>query len=275
MLKRDGISNEWGGQGHGANPNVLPTRDAGIDQMIADDDVSILFQPWIEPASGQVIAAEALIRSTLASPGRLFARAASAGRGNELSRIAQAKAIAMAAAWTGPLTGLNLSLNLLPGELSRPGHDDWLLETIAAAALDPARLTLEITENDLLVADAEVVARLERLRSAGISIALDDFGSGYASFDYLTNLPLDLIKVDRSLVSGLVEGSRKRIVMRALIGLARDLDLKLLVEGVESADQLTLLAEWGCELYQGFFAAGALNEQELARFVASARIEAA
>ena len=120
-----------------------------------------------------------------------------------------------------------------------------------------------------------MVARLERLRSAGISIALDDFGSGYASFDYLTNLPLDMIKVDRSLVSGLVEGSRKRIVMRALIGLARDLDLKVLVEGVESAGQLALLAEWGCELYQGFFAAGALNEQELARFVASARIEAA
>ena len=82
--------------------------------MIADDDVSILFQPWIEPASGQVIAAEALIRSTLASPGRLFARAASAGPRKRALRIAQAKAIAMAAAWTGPLTGLKLSLNLLP-----------------------------------------------------------------------------------------------------------------------------------------------------------------
>ena len=181
----------------------------------------------------------------------------------------------MAAAWTGPLADLNLSLNLLPGELSRPGHDDWLLDEVAAAGLDPARLTLEITESDLLVADADVVERLQRLRGAGIAVALDDFGSGYASFDYLTNLPLDMIKVDRGLVSGLVEGSRKQIVMKALIGLARDLDLKLLVEGVESADQLALLAEWGCELYQGFFAAGALNEVELARFVTSTRIEAA
>jgi len=275
MLKWDGISNEWGGRGHGANPSGLPARDAGIDRLIAEDDLSILFQPWIEPASGQVIAAEALTRSPLGSPAGLFARAANAGRGSELSRLAQAKAIAIAARWSGPLAGLDLSLNLLPGELSRPGHDEWLLAEVAAAKLDPARLTLEITENDLLVANAEVVERLQRLRSAGITIALDDFGSGYASFAYLTSLPLDLIKVDRSLVSGLVEGSRSRIVMKALIDLARDLGLKLLVEGVESADQLALLAEWGCELYQGFFAAGALNEEELARFVASARIEAA
>jgi EAL domain-containing protein (putative c-di-GMP-specific phosphodiesterase class I) len=274
MLKRDGIS-ERGGRGHGANPSGLPARDAGIDRLIAENDLDILFQPWIEPATGRVIAAEALTRSALGSPTGLFARAASAGRGDELSQIVQAQAIAMAAAWRGPLAGLNLSLNLLPGELSRPGHDEWLLEKIAEFGLDPARLTLEITENDLLIADAEVAERLQRLRSAGIAIAIDDFGSGYASFAYLTTLPLDLIKVDRSLVAGLIEDDRNRIVMKALIALARDLGLKLLVEGVESAGQLALLAEWGCELYQGFFAAGALSEEELARFVASAQIEAA
>jgi EAL domain-containing protein (putative c-di-GMP-specific phosphodiesterase class I) len=120
-----------------------------------------------------------------------------------------------------------------------------------------------------------VAERLNRLRQAGLRIAADDFGTGYTSLAYLTTLPLDLIKIDRGLIADIVGGTRDRIVVRALIQLARDLDLKVVVEGVESTGQLALLVEWGCDFYQGFLGAGALTHEELTRFVAAAQVEAA
>jgi EAL domain-containing protein (putative c-di-GMP-specific phosphodiesterase class I) len=187
----------------------------------------------------------------------------------------QRKALRRAAVWEGALKDLNVSINLLPQDLARPGYEEWLLEEIAAAGISPQRVTVEITESALL-ADRDVVAgRLSRLRSAGVRIAVDDFGTGYASLAYLTSLPLDILKIDRGLIADIVGGSRDRIVVKAMIRLARDLDLKVVVEGVETIDQLVLLADWGCDVYQGFLGAGALSEEELARFVATSMAEAA
>jgi EAL domain-containing protein (putative c-di-GMP-specific phosphodiesterase class I) len=109
----------------------------------------------------------------------------------------------------------------------------------------------------------------------GVTIAIDDFGTGYASLAYLTTLPLDMLKIDRGLITHIVGGSRDRIVVKAMIRLARELGLKVVVEGVESTAQLALLAEWGCDLYQGFIGAGALTHEELTRFVAAVQVEAA
>jgi EAL domain-containing protein (putative c-di-GMP-specific phosphodiesterase class I) len=150
-----------------------------------------------------------------------------------------------------------------------------LLGEIAAAGIDPGRVTAEITESVLLVDQQAVADRLARLREAGIRIAVDDFGTGYTSLAYLTTLPLDMLKIDRGLIADIVGGSRDRIVVRALIQLARELDLQVVVEGVESTAQLVLLVEWGCDLYQGFLGAGALTHEELTRFVAAAQVEAA
>ena len=127
-----------------------------------------------------------------------------------------------------------------------------------------------------MLVDQQVGRRAARpvCASAGIRIAVDDFGTGYASLAYLTSLPLDAIKIDRGLVTDIVGGERDRIVVRAMIHLARELDLKVVVEGVETTGQLALLAEWGCDLYQGFLGAGALTHEELTRFVAAANAEA-
>ena len=134
---------------------------------------------------------------------------------------------------------------------------------------------LGAAESALLIDRDAVAARLERLRDAGVRIAIDDFGTGYASLSYLTRLPIDMLKIDRELAANITSGERDRIVVRALIDLARELELTVLVEGVESTGQLALLTEWGCDLYQGFLGAGALSEDELARFAATANLEAA
>jgi EAL domain-containing protein (putative c-di-GMP-specific phosphodiesterase class I) len=168
-----------------------------------------------------------------------------------------------------------VSLNVLPQEIGREGFEQWLLDEIGAVGIDPARVVVEITENALLDDQPAVATRLARLRERGVQVAIDDFGTGYASLGYLTALPLDMIKLDRGLVADLAGGERDRIVVKAIIRLARELDLKVVVEGVENTAQLALIADWGCDLYQGFLGAGALTQDELIRFVATAEIQAA
>ncbi|HEX6604246.1 MAG TPA: EAL domain-containing protein [Sphingomicrobium sp.] len=277
MFKWDSVL-DWGRRASDRPAPVpaAPTRDTFLEAVIAHEQVDVLYQPQIEPLTGRIAGAEALARSSISpSAEALFARAAAAGLGERLSRLIQRKALRCAAVWEGPLKGLDLSLNLLPEDISREGYDQWLLDEMQAAGIDPARVTVEITENALLVDQDCVAARLARLRAAGIKVAIDDFGTGYASLAYLTTLPLDTIKIDRGLIADIVGGERDRIVVRAMIRLARELDLKVVVEGVESTAQLALLADWGCDLYQGFLGAGALTQEELTRFVGAAQVEAA
>jgi EAL domain-containing protein (putative c-di-GMP-specific phosphodiesterase class I) len=276
MLKWDSLL-AWGRRAQiGAIAPAYSSRDWMLENAIAREQVEVLFQPLIEPRTGRVVAAEALARSPIApSATDLFERAAAGGLEERLSRLLQRKALRAAAVWEGPLKDLRLSINLLPQEVSRPGYEQWLLDEIGAVGIDPKRITVEITENALVSDKPAVAARLSRLRDAGIRIAVDDFGTGYASLAYLTTLPLDMIKIDRGLIADLVGGARDQIVVKAMIRLARELDLDVVVEGVENTGQLALLAEWGCDLYQGFLGAGALAHDELMSFVAATRVEAA
>lgn len=253
-----------------------PRRDPLLEAVIAHQRIAVAFQPQIEPVSGIVAGAEALARwDGVDSADQLFARAAAAGLSERLSRLVQRKALRAAAGWEGPLRNLRVSINLLPQDLARGGHDEWLLNEIDACGIDPKRVTVEITESALVSDFASAGERLARLRSAGVKVALDDFGTGYASFAYLAGLPLDALKVDRGLIARIGVGERDRVVVRSIMRLARELGLAIIVEGVESTVQLALLADWGCDLYQGFLGAGALDEVELARFVTVSQAEAA
>jgi EAL domain-containing protein (putative c-di-GMP-specific phosphodiesterase class I) len=268
---------EWGrraSDGATSTPAV-PVRDHLLEAAIAHEQIEVLYQPLIDPRTGRIYGAEALARSPIVPSAEvLFARATSAGLDERLSRLIQRKALRCAAVWEGPLKGLKISINLLPQDLARETFDQWLLDEIESAGIDPRRVTMEITESALLVDQPAVAKRLTRLREAGLTIAVDDFGTGYCSLAYLISLPLDMLKIDRGLITHIVGKSRDRIVVKAMIQLARELGLQVVVEGVESTGQLALLADWGCDLYQGFLGAGALTHEELTRFVAAAQVEA-
>ena len=271
MLKWDSI-NVWGRRASdGATAPVSPVRDLMLEALISHEQVNLLFQPLIDARSGRIVGAEALARSTVTRDAEtLFARADSARLGERLSRVVQRKALRCAAVWEGPLKGLKVSINLLPADISRSGYEFWLLDEIDAAAIDPARVTLEITESALLADRESVAARLGTLRAAGLQIAVDDLGTGYSSLNYLTTLPLDMVKIDGGLVAHIVEQDRDRIVVRTLIRLARELGLQVVVEGVETAEQLALLQDWGCDFYQGFVRSAPLSHEELTRFASAA-----
>ena len=275
MYKRDGVeTKERGDERRTASPRRR--RDDLLAAVIAHQQIAVVFQPQINPSTGAVEGVEALARwDRVAGAEQLFARAEAAGLSERLSRLVQSKALRAAAAWEGPLRRLRISINLLPDEIVQDGYVRWFLDEVGTAGIDPKRVTIEITEN-VLLSDLDAVARnLEKLREAGIKVALDDFGTGYASFAYLGSLPLDALKIDRGLIDKISTSERDRIVVKSIFGLARELGLSVVVEGVESTAQLVLLAEWGCELYQGFLGAGALDEQELRRFVSVSQANAA
>ncbi len=275
MYKRDGVeTKERGDERRTASPRRR--RDDLLAAVIAHQQIAVVFQPQINPSTGAVEGAEALARwDRVAGAEQLFARAAAAGLSERLSRLVQSKALRAAAAWEGPLRRLRISINLLPDEIVQEGYVQWFLDEIETAGIDPKRVTIEITEN-VLLSDLDAVAKnLEKIREAGIKVALDDFGTGYASFAYLGSLPLDALKIDRGLIDKISTSERDRIVVRSIFSLARDLGLTIVVEGVECTTQLVLLADWGCDLYQGFLGAGALDEMELSRFVAVSKASAA
>ncbi len=245
-----------------------PARDKRLEAALSSDRIDIHFQPQIDPVSQRIVGVEALARwADVADPEALFARALSAGLAERLSRTIQRKALRIVGQWRGMLGDLRLSLNVLPQDLDRLGFDAWLLKEMLGAGVDPGRVTVEIIESALLHDRPAVAARLAALRAHGVEIAVDDFGTGYANLLYLTSLPLDAIKIDRAMVADLVGHERDRIVVKAMISMARELGLKVIVEGVESGAQLELVAGWGVDLYQGFLGAGALDVAELQRFV--------
>jgi EAL domain-containing protein (putative c-di-GMP-specific phosphodiesterase class I) len=276
MQKRDGVEERERANERRDAPGPRRKQDDLLAAVIAHQQIAVVFQPQINPVTGEVLGAEALARwDRVAGAEQLFARAAAAGLSESLSRLVQHKALRAAAAWEGPLRRLRLSVNLLPDEMAHDSYVDWLLDEVRSVGIDPKRVTIEVTESALLSDLEAVAARLDRIRQAGLKVALDDFGTGYASLAYLGTLPLDALKIDRGLIARIGTSERDRIVVRSIFSLARDLGLCVIVEGVESTAQLVLLAEWGCDLYQGFLGAGALDEMELARFVAVSHGQAA
>lgn len=236
---------------------------------VAGRQLQTVFQPQFALSTGKLVGAEALARLPGESDARdLFRRAAAAGLAERVSREIQRDALRHAAEWGAKLDALGIAINLLPQDIARDNYTDWLASEAVLAGVAFDRITVEITEDAAIEDFAAVSRRLAILRGMGIKVALDDFGSGFASLSYLARLPLDRIKIDRSLIGGIEHGQRDRTVVRNVLAMARDLDLAVIVEGIETAAQLNLLRDWGCDLYQGFIRARPMAPAQFQQFAA-------
>ena len=244
-----------------------------LHHAIERGEIDILFQPQVSVSSGAIVGVEALARWEHAMLGTigaetLFAAAARADLEIALSDHIQRITLERAAAWPAALRGLRLSLNLTAADIARPGFTDLFLDRVDSSGFARTRLTLEITENGLIEDLGVAAALLSALRTAGCRIAIDDFGTGYSSLAYLKALPLDYLKIDKKLAQDITGTPRDRVVVRGVIDMARSLGLTVIAEGVETNEQLELLAKEGCQLYQGFLCSEAVTSGALVGLVA-------
>lgn len=267
--------------GEAVTPQAASVADQMLAQLARDvtgaidgDQIDILFQPQVAMGSGAIIGAEALARWR--HPGldelgaeTLFAAAARAGVSRALSDHVQRRALAIAATWPAALARLRLAINITAEDVARDGFADTLLDRVDASGFPRSRLTVEVTETGLIEDLSSAARLLAELRTAGCRVAIDDFGTGYSSLAYLKALPLDYLKIDRKLSQDITGSTRDRIVVRGVIDMARSLGLTVIAEGVETQEQLDLLAKEGCQVYQGFLCSEPVDSGALAALVQS------
>jgi diguanylate cyclase (GGDEF)-like protein len=247
--------------------------EVDLRRALDQDEIEIRFQPQVAVTDGSIVGVEALARWNHPQYGELgaatlFGVAEGSDYLAQLSDHVQRRAIAEAAAWPASLGHLRLSVNITAADIVRPGFAAQFVSLVRDSGFAPERLTVEVTESGLIEDLSAAAGLLAELRGGGLRVAIDDFGTGYSSLAYLKALPLDYLKIDKRLCQDIAGSTRDRIVVRSVIDMARSLGLDVIAEGVETEAQLSLLAEEGCTLYQGFLCAPPLSSAELAALVA-------
>jgi predicted signal transduction protein with EAL and GGDEF domain len=215
---------------------------------------TLAYQPICNAASGEPVGFEALLRwihptSGPISPAEFIPLAEQTGMIIPLGRWVIETACAEAAAWDLPL---RVAVNLSPAQFRDQDLLDFIRDALARSGLDPRRLDLEVTEGLLLEDIGSIVLTMQALRSMGIRMVLDDFGTAHSNLSYLRGFPFDGVKIDRSFLRALNSDAQARALVEAMLTMARALDLEVVGEGVETPEQLALLIHLRCALVQGF-----------------------
>ncbi len=231
-----------------------------LRRAIERGELLLHYQPLISLSDDRIVAVEALVRwqhpeRGLVAPLEFIPVAEENGLIEPIGRWVLERACAQAAAWhrsRPDAPPISMSVNLSPIQVANPRFPDVVADVLHRTGLDPACLYLELTESSMLREDETLTDVLQRLKKLGVRLLLDDFGTGYSSLGYLTHLPLDALKVDRSFVDGLGVESRDTAITEAIIAMSRALSLNVIAEGVETSRQAGELRRLGCDMAQGY-----------------------
>ena len=226
---------------------------SALERALEGDELFLEYQPIIDMCDGGLIGVEALVRWTHPQLGRLMP-ADFIGMAEETGLIGRLGEWVMRRAAGDLANGSNVtvSVNVSAHQLGDGALPALVADALAATGLDPSRLLLELTESTLASAGAGAETELERVQRMGVRIALDDFGSGYSSLEYLGRLPIDVLKIDRSLVERVDVEPQRQEVLRAIDHIATKLGLETIVEGIEREDQRAALLDLGFCRAQGY-----------------------
>ncbi len=247
--------------------------EADLLGAIDRDEIEIMFQPQFRLPDGMLTGAEALARWRhprlgQIGAGALFALAERAEQMAPLSQHIAAKALALAAQWP---EGVRLSLNVTSADLAAANFAETTTARIAASGFTPDQLTLEVTEQALIADIGQASTTLATLAARGVRMALDDFGAGFCNFRYLKLLPLDYLKLDRSMIEGIAHDRRDLAVLRGIVAMARALELEVIAEGVENGAQEAAAEREGCRYVQGFHRARPMSADDFLSFARKAQ----
>ena len=246
--------------------------ESELRRAVEAQELTVAFQPKVD-FKGRPTGFEALVRWTspefgVVSPARFIPLAEETGLIEPITEYVLLEACREAASWArrgfGPL---RIAVNLSARSFKRGDLPALVATTLAETGLPSSQLELEITESMLIGDTGHTVKILEDLKRLGVSIAIDDFGTGYSSLAYLKRFPLDVLKIDRSFVTGCERGGDALAIPRAIISLGHSLGLKIVAEGVENEGQMRALDALGCELFQGYLISRPLSKRHLDSFL--------
>jgi diguanylate cyclase (GGDEF)-like protein len=244
---------------------------------LAERQLVVYYQPKVDLATGAVRGVESLVRWNhpvrgLVQPGDFLSIVEEAGLMNAMTQQVLDMALDQAAVWHARGDDLTVAVNLTASALVDAELPERIAAMLSDRGLPASALILEITEEFLLEDRSRTTAILTRLRAGGIRIAIDDFGTGYSSLAYLRDLPIDELKLDRSIVSPMKDDPRAAALVASTIELAHSLGLTMVAEGVEDAEVYADLARYGCDEAQGFLMSRPMPAGELDRWLAERRL---
>jgi EAL domain-containing protein (putative c-di-GMP-specific phosphodiesterase class I) len=261
-------------------PTGSPTEELAeeLADALRGDAIVLHFQPIVRLHDRRPVAAEALVRwehpqRGLLRPVDFLDAADSAALAGPLGRRVLRQACHAASTWAHDVRsrpGVQVAVNLSERQLFEAGTVTFVRDALAVADCPPERLLIEVAEESLL-RDPETAGRaLSALKELGVDLAVDDLGTGSSALSYLKRFPIDVVKVDRSLVAGLGHDPDQSAVVASLISMAQAIGVRCVAEGVETADQLTVLRRLGCELGQGYLFSRALGTHAAGEWLARA-----
>lgn len=239
-----------------------------LADAVDNGQLFLVYQPIVELASERIVAVEALLRwrhptRGVVGPDSFIPIAEQNGQIVEIGRWVLAQACRQIAAWQATGRHLGLSVNVSGRQLDNDDLIDDVSKALRTAGLDPSSLTLEITETAVMQDPQAAAQRLGAIKALGVQIAIDDFGTGYSSLACLSELPIDVLKIDRSFVNAIGSSARSTAVIHTLIQLAKTVALQTLGEGIEHDTQLRHLQTEGCDYGQGFLFARPMEAEQL------------
>lgn len=247
-----------------------------LRRAVANDELSVFYQPQAEIRKGVIVGAEALIRwqkpnGDMVPPDKFIPIAESSGLMRQITGWVLEETIRQCKEWrsAGLFMG-RFSVNLSPTDLKHPDLAPSVLKILKDNSLDPSLLELEITEGMMIESVDAVLENLRQIRDNGIGLAIDDFGTGYSSLAYLRRFSVDRVKIDRTFIKDMQTSRDVVAITEAIISMGHALGLSVIAEGVETEAQLELLRDRNCDEYQGFLMARAMPADEFIEFVKNA-----
>jgi len=247
--------------------------EQALQNAIKKDEFELHYQPQVDAETGKTISVEALIRwrrpkHGLIPPARFIPVVERTGLIIPLTEWVLETACLQVRDWRkAGLNGFKLAINLSPSHLREPDFMDKVTRIVAATGQDFRDIEFEIIESDIVSDGGAQLKTLQEISAAGITLAIDDFGTGYSSLAYLKRFPFDIIKIDRTFVRKIPTDLQDQTTVKAIIELARCHGLSVVAEGVETAEQLSMLRRLGCDRLQGYRISRPLPPSEFPKFV--------
>ncbi|WP_111564909.1 EAL domain-containing protein [Rhizobium sp.] len=243
-----------------------------LRQAIEGGDLTLAYQPLIGADSNEMVGVEALVRWNRpghgpVSPDVFIPVAETSGLIEALGLFVLRKACETAKQWPE----LRIAVNVSPGQFRNPAFTDYVRYVLRQTEIEAKRVTLEVTEGYMIQNPKRTRQAIEQLKTLGVKIALDDFGSGFSSIGYLRQFGFDRIKIDRSLIMDIEHSESQREMLKATVALASSLDIPVTAEGIETPEQADIASQFGCDTLQGFYFSKPVSAEDITERLMEAR----